>query len=146
MGMIALDLDKCYECKKCLEIEPGLYSLIERGIRVAVCRHCVNAPCINACPVEALERPEGGDLIRYNMKCISCKQCANACPVGANPVEILKYRTFPAYKLNVSGCIKVCKEDAVQEVDKAPEGYEMVDGQFAVHPVRNSWRDVTIKK
>lgn len=130
--MIALDLDKCYGCKKCLEIEPGLYSLVERGIRAAICRHCENPPCVAACPVEALEKPEGGDLIRYNMKCVSCKQCANTCPVGANPVEILKYRTYPGYKINIEKCKEICSEGAVSETNKVPDGWQLVDGKFAV--------------
>lgn len=130
--MIALDLDKCYGCRKCQKIEPGLYSLVERGIRAAVCRHCKNPPCVAGCPVDALEKPEGGDLTRYQMKCISCKQCAAACPVGANPVEILSYRTYPAYKLDIDKCQKVCSQEAVKKADNVPDGYIKVDDNLAV--------------
>lgn len=130
--MILLNLDKCFSCKKCYDVEPGLYSIIERGIRMEVCRHCINPPCVSACPMEALERPKDSDLIRYKMKCVSCKQCASACPVGANPFEILKYRTYPAYKLNIEKCKEICDEDAIKEIDIVQEGWIKVDDNFAV--------------
>ncbi|MBN2406983.1 MAG: 4Fe-4S dicluster domain-containing protein [Elusimicrobia bacterium] len=130
--MIGIDLDKCYECKKCLKVEPRLYAMIERGIRAVVCRHCKNPACVAACPVEALEKPEGGDLKRYTMKCVSCKQCATACPVGANPFEVLNYRSFPAYHVNIDKCRKICALDAIQEVTGKEKDWIVVDGTFAV--------------
>lgn len=131
-SIIAIDLDKCYGCKKCMDIEPGLYNIVEKGIRAAVCRHCENPPCVASCPVEALEKLESGDIKRFNMKCVACRQCANACPVGANPQEILNYRTFTDYKINISRCRKICFEGAVSEVEQAPEGWLVVDGKYAV--------------
>ncbi|MFH1415284.1 MAG: 4Fe-4S dicluster domain-containing protein [Elusimicrobiota bacterium] len=130
--MITLDLDKCYGCTKCRQAQPGLYSLIERGIRAVVCRHCENPACVAACPQEALEKKEGEDLVRYLMKCVSCKQCASACPVGANPEELLTYKTYPAYKLDIERCKKICKQGAIDEVEKTPDGWIEIDGIVAV--------------
>ena len=130
--MIALDLDKCYNCKKCMDVEPGIYTLIERGIRVVVCRHCQNPPCVAACPKEALEKIKDGDLVRYKMKCVSCKQCASACPVGANPFEILNYKAFYTEKIDVTKCIKICDNNAISEEEKVPEGWIVIAQEFAV--------------
>lgn len=130
--MIAIDLEKCFSDKKCLQSVPGLYAFIERGIRAAVCRHCLNPPCVAACPVEALEKPQDGDLIRYPMKCVSCKQCSSACPVGANPPSLLKYKKFSAHKIDIEECKKLLPEGAVEEVDDIQDGWILVDDVFIV--------------
>ncbi|MFC2092142.1 4Fe-4S dicluster domain-containing protein [Elusimicrobiota bacterium] len=134
INMLAIDLDKCYGNKKILKSLPGLYNLIEKGIRVVVCRHCENPPCVAACPVEALEKGEGdpGDIKRYDMKCVSCKQCATACPVGANPSEVLKYRTYSAHKINIGRCKKLLPEGAISEIEEASSDWTVIDGEFAV--------------
>ncbi|GEM_PF-2883157 len=130
--MLAIDLDKCFGCLKCRSVEPGLYELIERGVRAVVCRHCQNPPCVNACPVEALEKLRDGGMKRKRMKCVSCKQCSTACPVGANPVEVLSYKTFPGWKVDIKRCRRICRREAVKEVEKTPQGYELIDGEYAV--------------
>ena len=134
--MIILDLDKCYDSKDLRDRIPQLYTLMERGIRAAVCRHCENPPCVAACPVDALEKPTDGDLKRYLMKCVSCKQCAAACPVGANPVELLNYRTFSSYDIDVEKCRKLLPPGAIDKTDSMPEGYIKIDDGFAVKALK----------
>ena len=129
--MIIIDLDKCYGCSKCRKAEPGIYAVIEKGIRIAVCRHCVNPPCVSACPVEALEKKEDSDLRRYVMKCVSCKQCSAACPVGANPPAILKYKTYAGYKINFEKCMKICSQDAIAETPELPAGAVIIEEGIA---------------
>lgn len=129
--IIAIDLDKCYGCRRCAEMAPGIYRLIEEGIRKLICRHCENPPCVAACPVDALEKEEGKDLKRHTFLCVSCKQCSSACPVGANPVEILSYRSYPAYGADFGKCLKICKTGAVELKEKVPEGYETISENFA---------------
>lgn len=47
------------------------------------CQHCLNAPCIEACPVEGgiYQRDDGLVLIDVK-KCIGCQLCIPACPYG----------------------------------------------------------------
>jgi Fe-S-cluster-containing hydrogenase component 2 len=134
--MIILDLDKCLESKDLRDRVPQLYSLLEKGVRVAICRHCENPPCVAACPVDALEKPDGSDIKRHLMKCVSCKQCSVACPVGANPAVLLNYRTFSEYDINVEKCRKLLPEGTIDEVDELPEGYVEVYGGFAVKALK----------
>jgi uncharacterized repeat protein (TIGR04076 family) len=50
----------------------------------AVCHQCGSAPCVKACPVEALRRdPETGGLYLDENLCTSCGVCVKACPFGA---------------------------------------------------------------
>ncbi|MCL1076421.1 formate-dependent uric acid utilization protein AegA [Shewanella dokdonensis] len=51
-------------------------------ISAAVCRHCEDAPCANACPVRAITRQDGSIQLQQD-KCIGCKSCVLACPFGA---------------------------------------------------------------
>lgn len=45
------------------------------------CHHCNNAPCVTACPVNALTFQS--DSVQLDeQKCIGCKRCAIACPFG----------------------------------------------------------------
>lgn len=134
----SIDLDKCYGCRRCADRAPGIYRVVERGIRMLVCRHCENPPCVAACPVDALEKKEGKDLKRHTYVCVSCKQCASACPVGANPAEILSYRSFPLYGTDIEKCLKICKKNAVKLAERVPEGYEKIFDGFAVKA--KGWR------
>lgn len=48
------------------------------------CRHCADAPCIEACISGAMRRdPETGAVICDEERCVGCWSCIMACPVGA---------------------------------------------------------------
>ena len=47
------------------------------------CRNCPDAPCISACPNEALSRTSKGIVIVNNRKCDGTGACIEACPYGA---------------------------------------------------------------
>jgi Fe-S-cluster-containing hydrogenase component 2 len=50
-------------------------------ISALVCAQCENAPCMEACPVDAMRRDErtGAVLVDEEL-CIGCMQCREACP------------------------------------------------------------------
>ncbi len=48
------------------------------------CNHCIEAPCLKACPAKAYQRDEQtGAVIHQPEKCIGCKYCTWACPFDA---------------------------------------------------------------
>lgn len=66
----------------------------------AACMHCVDAPCIAACPVGCLRKdPETGFTVYDNTNCIGCKSCAMACPFGAP-----RYRKEDGKMVKCDGC------------------------------------------
>lgn len=66
----------------------------------AACMHCVDAPCIDACPAGCLKKDEEtGFTIYDNTNCIGCKSCAMACPFGAP-----RYRAFDGKMVKCDGC------------------------------------------
>ncbi len=47
------------------------------------CKHCVQAGCMEACPVNAIiRRPDTGNVFVQQETCIGCRLCVAACPFG----------------------------------------------------------------
>ena len=91
MNVLYLDLNRCIYCRACevaCEREHGGVSRIfvtlldwTEPVPVA-CRHCEKHPCVEACPVDAIEATDEGAVIIHTNKCISCGLCVIACPFG----------------------------------------------------------------
>jgi formate dehydrogenase iron-sulfur subunit len=47
-----------------------------------VCKHCVNAPCLEVCPTGALLRTEFDTVYINEPACNGCRYCISACPFG----------------------------------------------------------------
>lgn len=48
------------------------------------CRHCENAPCVSACPMDCFYWDAELHLVRYDTEnCIGCGACLGACPHDA---------------------------------------------------------------
>lgn len=62
----------------------------EEGIHIpVVCNQCLEAPCVNVCPVDALSRDPVTNVVNIDYDtCIGCKYCTLACPFGAMLVNL----------------------------------------------------------
>ena len=47
-----------------------------------VCKHCVNAPCLEVCPTGAITRTEFDTVVIQSDACNGCRDCIAACPFG----------------------------------------------------------------
>ena len=47
-----------------------------------VCKHCVNAPCLEVCPTAAILRTEFDTVYIHEPACNGCRDCVSACPFG----------------------------------------------------------------
>ncbi len=110
MKRVFIDFQRCTGCKSC-EIacavqhsrSKDLFKAIfedpppqkrTRVLKVAGfsypsrCMHCVDAPCIKACPRNALYWEEELQRVKVNKnRCIGCFMCAMICPFGAISVR-----------------------------------------------------------
>src|SRR5918997_700808 len=64
-----------------------------------VCKHCVNAPCLEVCPTGAIVRTEFDTVYIQEPVCNGCRDCIPACPqacptqsIQFGPIDDLKRR------------------------------------------------------
>ncbi len=101
---LVIDLHKCREqdlskirCSyKHHPENKGFDALLEKISFALICRKCEAAPCVKACPQEALEKVEveGSEdrvLRRANMLCTGCGTCAIACPFGTIYTDLIPF-------------------------------------------------------
>ena len=52
-----------------------------------VCKHCVHAGCLDACPTGAIVRTEFGSVVIQDDICNGCGYCIPACPFGVPQLD-----------------------------------------------------------
>ena len=84
------------------------------------CHHCVDAPCVSACPQGALYYD--GDRVAVKMeRCIGCRSCVMACPYGAcDVVSRIEPVVFGDLVLADKAVAKVIKCDLCADVSGGP--------------------------
>lgn len=85
-----------------------------------VCKHCVNAGCLEACPTGAIIRSEFGTVVIQQDICNGCGYCLPACPYGVpdlDPVDHKAHKCTLCYdrlKDNMEpACAKSCPTDSI---------------------------------
>lgn len=56
-----------------------------------VCKHCVNAPCLEVCPTGAILRTEFDTVYINEPACNGCRDCIAACPFGVIHISETKH-------------------------------------------------------
>ncbi|MCW2240289.1 4Fe-4S dicluster domain-containing protein [Azospirillum canadense] len=86
-----------------------------------VCKHCHNAPCLEACPTGALFRTEFDTVVVQQDICNGCGYCVPACPFGVvdlNEVDGKAHKCTLCYDRLKGGlepaCAKSCPTDSIQ--------------------------------
>ena len=144
MKVIAVHVERCTGCKTC-----ELYCATERGsdartlagalqedpvpqarLRVegtgeaslpVQCRHCLEAPCLDACLTGALERePTQGMVVVREDRCIACWTCVMFCPYGVIfpwPDRRFALKCDRCLYMEHPVCVDVCPTRAIELVD-----------------------------
>ncbi len=86
-----------------------------------VCKHCHNAPCLEACPTGSLFRTEFDTVVVQQDICNGCGYCVPACPFGVIDVSTLDgkaHKCTLCYDRLKGGlepaCAKACPTDSIQ--------------------------------
>ena len=86
-----------------------------------VCKHCHNAPCLEACPTGALFKTEFDTVVIQQDICNGCGYCVPACPFGVVDVNTLDgkaHKCTLCYDRLKGGlepaCAKACPTDSIQ--------------------------------
>ncbi|SHH56012.1 electron transport protein HydN [Sporobacter termitidis DSM 10068] len=159
------DSDKCTGCKACelacftvhnqksngvgrtvgtvsVPVMPRLFLVKGETFSVPVqCKHCEDAPCLNACTKKAISRVDN-QVIIDEKKCMGCKDCMMACPFGVIMLaqvydrgKVLRQTTGEAvkgaFKCDLCAgreagpaCVEVCPHQALRYVDPVEERKE----------------------
>ena len=145
-----IDLDECTGCNLCMiackdehvgnshmpytkeQPDTGHFWMnvkgMERGqvpkVRVTylplLCQHCDNAPCMKACPENAIIKGEKGLVIIDQEKCTGCGLCQEACPYDViymnEDLNVAQKCTGCAHlveKGETPRCADICPRDAI---------------------------------
>src|SRR4051794_19081298 len=86
-----------------------------------VCKHCVNAGCLEACPTGAIVRTEFGTVFIQPDVCNGCGYCLPACPFGVPELSAVDHQAHKCtfcYDRQKDGlepaCAKACPTDSIQ--------------------------------
>lgn len=132
MRRFVVNEDLCSGCRACeaacVAWHEGRFGTATARIRVTkidhlgvdhphVCRLCRRAPCVAACPTEALYKDGAsgmGAVLLYADDCIGCSACVDACPFG---IATLHPQTGLALICDLCGgdpaCVKRCATGAI---------------------------------
>ena len=98
-----------------------------------VCKHCVNAPCLEVCPTGAILRTEFDTVYINEPACNGCRDCISACPFG-----VIHMSTIPGK--NVAQKCTFCYDRLKQGPDAGlrPGVPDAVDPLRADHGARKA--------
>ncbi len=132
---LLIDLSKCRECDDCTAgcayyLHPdneGMKDLHEMAVFNFTCRRCEDAPCLNVCPADALDRNSEGIVERALNLCVACKSCVAACPFGTMMNHFFNIRAprcdycQSEKRPNRYICIESCPKQAISNAYSGPD-------------------------
>ncbi|MCX5725764.1 MAG: 4Fe-4S binding protein [Candidatus Saganbacteria bacterium] len=154
---IFLNLDLCCGCRSCAaacsyyHFDQSYLSHGEVDSSASLpyhCQHCEDAPCVAACPNEAMKKSDEGVVERSHFKCVGCGSCALGCPFGVIAIP-LKRHVSPKCNLciervesgKIPKCVASCTSGALSFEDlketAKDEKKVLISGRFlSNHPFR----------
>ncbi len=127
----------------------GMKDIVEKAMMRLTCRRCEEAPCINVCPAEALEKDDEGILVRATNLCIGCQSCVAVCPFGtlANRIITDKKSICDLCDFNDASkplkCMETAPPGAITFTDAEPteeEGIYQINEKVLVKEIK--WEDL----
>jgi formate dehydrogenase iron-sulfur subunit len=88
-----------------------------------VCKHCVDAPCLEVCPTGAILRTEFDTVYINEPACNGCRDCISACPFGVihmskDPNRLVAQKcTFCYDRLRIGmspACAQACPTESIR--------------------------------
>ncbi len=118
--------------------KPRIRMVKTASVSTAVmCHHCEDAPCVNACPNNAIVYRQHSVQVEQE-RCLGCKNCVLACPFGVmDVVTVPAVRQFAGMTLSLGvkaqahkcdlcvdrdagpACVSVCPTNALTLMDRA---------------------------
>jgi Fe-S-cluster-containing dehydrogenase component len=110
-------------------VEKGTFPSVRRHFTVLRCNHCDRAPCVEICPVNALDKRPDAIVDLDRDLCIGCRACMQACPYDAlyfhaerGVAEKCHYCAHRVEQGLEPACVIVCPTEAIVSGDVADPG------------------------
>ena len=101
-------------------VEKGVFPHVRRHFTVLRCNHCDAAPCVEICPVNALEKRPDAIVDLDRDLCIGCTACMQACPYDAIYLNedkgVAEKCHYCAHRTALDlepACVNVCPVEAI---------------------------------
>lgn len=129
MAMV-VDLAACIDCSACVVAckreydvptgefntfveswDVGSYPQVSRAALPKLCNHCVDAPCVAACPTDASYFADDGTVQIDEGLCIGCRACIEACPFDMrwmHPQDNVARKCSLCHHRTQAGLLPVC--------------------------------------
>jgi TPP-dependent indolepyruvate ferredoxin oxidoreductase alpha subunit len=134
---VQCDSDKCVGCDICEYVcsfeKEGVFNPLKsriRSVRMNVtfntaitCKACINAPCVAACPEDALNQSkQTGTVTVDEAKCKGCDWCIEACQYGALTLHPTTHKPLICDACGGDPkCIPACPESALSLMPKSDD-------------------------
>lgn len=85
-----------------------------------LCRHCEDAPCLNACISGCIYRDEKGFVRRHKERCVGCWTCVMMCPFGVitrDGEDHIAVKCDRCHRLETPACVSACPTGALVLAD-----------------------------
>jgi len=113
-------------------VEKGAFPDVRRHFTVLRCNHCDEAPCVEICPVKALDKRPDKIVDLDRDRCIGCRACMQACPYDALYLNeddgVAEKCHFCAHRVEIGlepACVVVCPERAIVAGDASDPDSEI---------------------
>jgi Fe-S-cluster-containing hydrogenase component 2/CRP-like cAMP-binding protein len=142
-NILLIDMDRCTRCDQCVQGCAAAHDAQPRFHRsnpelrfgrwevARACMHCLDAPCMEACPVGAITLLDDKAVQIHRTRCIGCTKCESACSFGViDMYDPVSKQDAPSTKTQVANkcdlcltqdndppCVAWCPYDAASRVD-----------------------------
>jgi len=143
--VLNIDYHKCTGCRTCEMVCSVFHDNVINPMRSRIkimkweaeglyvpmsCQQCLDAPCMNVCPVKAISREEdmARVMIDYDV-CIGCRSCVAVCPFGAMSYNTIDKRVFKCDLCDGEPqCVRFCDVGAIEytEVEEVAIGKKRI--------------------
>jgi Fe-S-cluster-containing hydrogenase component 2 len=149
--LLTVDSEKCNGCGvcelACSAKKDRVFNPAKSRIRMAkieptidtavVCRFCEDAPCIAACPRDALTKSEkNGVILVDEKKCTGCGWCIEACDFGAISRHPEKRVVICDLCEGEPACVKACVRDALKLTTS-----DVISGKYRISAVKSLFKE-----
>lgn len=116
------DIIKLYKANKMIT-ESGIYFEQKESVSFAIqCRHCDDAPCVEACITGAMYREKTtGKILHRKEKCAGCWMCIMVCPLGVVKINNAEKKIISKCDLCIDrdfpACVENCPNEAIYVID-----------------------------